>query len=94
MISERDRRALAKIEQHLIATDPELVRMFREGPRRTGRGHGHGLPSALIVFGIVVAIFGSVISTAAVALLGVAFIVLALYVAAVRADVWKRPRLA
>ncbi|MGD9525284.1 DUF3040 domain-containing protein [Pseudonocardia sp.] len=91
MISERDRRALAKIEEHLAATDPELVRMFREGPRRRSR---LGLPGALIALGVVLAVFGSIISTLAVALLGVAFIVVALYIAALRAGVWRRPRLA
>lgn len=91
MISERDRRALAGIEQHLVATDPDLVRMFREGPRRRP---GQGLPCVLVVLGVVLAVFGSIISTLAVAVLGIAFILVALYVSAVRAGVWKRPRLA
>jgi hypothetical protein len=92
MISERDRRALARIEEHLAETDPDLVRMFREGPRR--RRSAHGLPGVLIGIGVLLAVFGSIISTLAVALLGVALIVVALYITALRGGLWRRPRLA
>lgn len=90
MLSERDRRVLARIEEHLAQTDPDLVRLFREGPRR---GRGNGLPGALIALGLLLAVLGSMLATVPVALLGVSMIVLALYVALVRAHPWRRFRL-
>lgn len=36
MISDRDRRVLAEIEQQLRATDPQLCDRLADGPHRTG----------------------------------------------------------
>jgi Flp pilus assembly protein TadB len=91
MFSERDRRMLAAIEEHLVHTDPDLVRMFREAPRRGGGPHR--LPSVLIVIGVVFSVFGIMIATVPVALLGVTLIIVAMYVASVRVS-RRPPRLA
>jgi hypothetical protein len=90
MLSERDRRVLARMEEDLALSDPHLVRMFHEGPPRTP---GHGLPSVLIVLGLVLAVAGSMIAVVPLALLGVGFIGTALCVAVVRAHA-GRPGLA
>lgn len=90
MLSERDRQVLARMEEDLARSDPQLVQMFHEGPPRTP---GRGLPSTLIVLGVVLAVAGSVIAVVPLALLGIGLIVTALCVAMVRAQV-GRPRLA
>jgi hypothetical protein len=90
MLSERDRRVLARMEEDLSQSDPQLVRMFHEGPPRTP---GHGLPCTLIALGLVIAVAGSMIAVVSLALLGVGLIATALYVAMLRAQP-GRPRLA
>ncbi|MGQ0573762.1 MAG: DUF3040 domain-containing protein [Pseudonocardia sp.] len=82
MLSERDRRELAGIEQGLVTTDPDLVRMFREGPRRE---RGEVRPTTLLVVGLVLAVVGSMLAMVPLALGGVTLVVAALYVASVQA---------
>jgi hypothetical protein len=90
MLSERDRRVLARIEEDLAQSDPELVRMFHEG---VPRARGQGLPATLVALGLLLAVGGALIAVLPLALLGVVMIVAALYVATVRAQL-GRPRLA
>jgi len=91
MLSDRDRRVLARIEAHLTETDPDLVRLFHEGPRRSW---GRGLPHTLLVFGLVMIVLGSVLAAVPVALFGMMLTLVALWVASVRPQGFLRPRLA
>lgn len=80
MLSERDRRVLARIEAHLRETDPDLVRLFHDGPRRLG---GNGLPRTLLIFGLVLLVLGCVANAVPVALFGVGLTFVALWAASV-----------
>jgi hypothetical protein len=87
MLSERERRTLAGIEQHLVESDPELARLFTSGrPRRTGTA----MPTFLLVAGVSLMLLGSMLVTASIAIVGVVFAVVALGLAYFRATgrVW------
>lgn len=91
MLSERDRRVLARIEAHFVETDPDLVRLFREGPRGAG---GNALPRTLLVFGLVMIVLGCVVTAVPVALFGVMLTFASLWVASVAPKGFGRPQLA
>lgn len=60
-LSERERRALARIEHHLRETDPRLARLLSTG--RAGimmRLHGLPPPARLLIAGLVMMVVGSV----------------------------------
>lgn len=91
MLSERERRVLARIEAHLADTDPDLVRLFRDGPRRIGTS---GLPRTLLIFGLAMIVLGSLVTAVPVALFGVMLTLAALYIASVQPRGFRRPLIA
>lgn len=75
MLSERDRRVLARIERHLIESDPDLARLFAgAAPRDTGT-----TPTFLLVVGLALLVFGSIVAATPVAVAGMALAVFALF---------------
>ncbi len=84
MLSDRERRALAVIEQQLAASDPEFVRTFR-GPVRRPAG-GVLLPRVLLVLGLALVVLGSATVALAVAALGTAVTMASLVLIARRDD--------
>lgn len=91
MLSERERRVLARIEASLKETDPDLVRLFHEGALRPTV---HGLPRTLLVFGLVMVVLGALVAAVPVAMFGMALTVAALWLAWTRSPGLGRPRLA
>ena len=78
MLSERERRTLARIERHLADTDPALALVLSTGTLPRPRWAN---PTALLVMGLVLLVFGSVIAAVPVAVLGIALAVLAMFTA-------------
>ncbi|MFP5019187.1 DUF3040 domain-containing protein [Pseudonocardia phyllosphaerae] len=90
VLSEREVRDLHEIELNLRVSDPWLVRRFGELSRSAGSAtHRHQarmsswLPSILLVLAMVVLLAGAVAVNVPVVVAGIAFVVLALGVAAV-----------
>jgi len=79
MLSDREQLVLEWIEAHLYETDPELVRMFRQGPPRAGTPHG--APRVMIVFGLVTVAFGAVVAVVPLALSGMVLTFVGLWAA-------------
>lgn len=80
MLSERDRRTLARIERHLRATDPALARFLaRHG--RSASMHDAG-PGAMMLLGVglVVMVVGATLAVLPVAVLGITATLVALLV--------------
>lgn len=92
MISERERRILARIEHQLVESDPDLVRLFA-GEWRPRR-QGSIMPTVLLVTGLAMLVLGSLLAVVTVALTGMALSVFALFVAHTRPSAPGRPRLA
>jgi hypothetical protein len=84
VLSERERRALARIERHLADSDPVLAHILSSGtlPRPQWAN-----PTMLLISGLMLLVFGSVIAAVPVAVLGIALAVLAMFTA------HRRPRL-
>ncbi|OLT17642.1 hypothetical protein BJF78_12695 [Pseudonocardia sp. CNS-139] len=78
MLSERERRTLARIERHLADSDPALARVLASGTLPRPRW-AH--PPALLVSGLLLLVFGSVIATLPVAVLGIGLAMAAMLVA-------------
>jgi hypothetical protein len=84
VLSERELRTLARIERHIADTDPALAQVLSTGTLPRPRWAN---PTALLVAGLVLLVFGSVIAAVPVAVLGITLAVLALFTA------HHRPRL-
>jgi hypothetical protein len=84
VLSERERRTLARIERHLADTDPTLAHVLSTGTLPRSRWAN---PTVLLITGLVLLVFGSVIAAVPVAVLGIAMAVLAMFTA------HRRPRL-
>ena len=84
MLSERERRVLARIERQLADTDPALAQILSSGMLPRPRWAN---PTALLIIGLVLLVFGSVIAAVPVAVLGIGMAVMALFTA------HRRPRL-
>lgn len=80
MISDRERRVLERIEAHLRETDPDLVRMFREG---LPRAVDPGMPRVLLVFGLTMVVLGAVAALVPVTLFGMMLTLVALWTASI-----------
>ena len=78
-MSERERRALVRIELHLAASDPRLASMLK-----THRLPGHSTPVLLLAIGLAAILLGGVTATVPLVLGGAAIALSALVVAAVR----------
>ncbi len=77
MLSERERRTLARMERHLLESDPDLVRMFT----RAARGPGGTTPKFLLITGLVLLVLGSIVAAVPVALAGMTLAIFALFAA-------------
>jgi hypothetical protein len=78
-MSERERRALARIERHLAESDPRLASMLS-----THRLPGHSAPVLLLAIGLAAILLGGVTATIPLVLGGAAIALSALVVAAIR----------
>jgi hypothetical protein len=78
VLSERERRTLKRIERHLAESDPALAQVLSSGvpPRPLWAN-----PTLLIVVGLALLVFGSVIVAVPVVVLGIALAVLAMFTA-------------
>lgn len=77
MLSDRERRILARIERHLVESDPDLARLLT-GELRVQRS---GVPIVLLVAGLAMLVLGSLLAVIPVTLAGMAAAVFALFVA-------------
>ena len=68
VLSERELRTLARIERHIADTDPALAQVLSTGTLPRPRWAN---PTALLVTGLVLLVFGSVIAAVPVAVLGI-----------------------
>lgn len=91
MLSERERRILARIERHLIESDPDLVRLFA---RATAHDSNSSAPLFLLVTGLALLVFGSLIAAVPVAVVGMIVSVVALFTARGRTSIIRRTGLA
>ena len=88
MLSDRERRTLARIERELIASDPDLVRLFAGGAARDADGVA---PIFLLVMGLALLVFGSLIAIVPIAVVGMIVSVVALFTARGRTSMIRRP---
>ena len=76
MLNERERRELARIEQELQRSDPDLARMFaRRRPRRISGA------AVLLTLGMIVMMVGSAMVSVTIAVLGIGIAIVALITA-------------
>jgi hypothetical protein len=78
VLSERERRTLARIERHLKESDPILAQILSTGELPRPRWAN---PTVLLVTGLLLLVFGCVIAAVPVALLGITMAVLAMFTA-------------
>jgi hypothetical protein len=78
VLNERERQVLARIEHHLMITDPEFTSLFHAvTPQRTGVS-----PRMLLVVGLLLLVLGAATTAVPIAVLGMlvaAFAVVAAY---------------
>ena len=91
MLSDRERRTLARIERELTASDPDLVQLFA---RAAARRSDSDAPIFLLVTGLVLLVFGSLIAVVPVAVIGMIVSVVALFSARGRTSMIRRPGVA
>lgn len=91
MLSDRERRALARMERELNASDPDLVRLFAS---TASSGADSPLPTFLLVAGLALLVFGSLIAAVPVAVVGMVLSVFALFTARGRTSMIRRPGVA
>lgn len=87
MLSDRERRTLARIERHLTESDPDLVRLFA---RAAARDSDSPTPIFLLVTGLALLVFGSLIAAVPVAVVGMIVSVVALFTARGRTSMIRR----
>lgn len=87
MLSERERRVLARIERQLIESDPDLARLFAGADADSGGA----APTFLLVAGLALLVLGSLVAAVPVAVTGLALAVFALFTAHVRPTGLGRP---
>lgn len=92
MLSDRERRILARIERQLVESDPDLARMF-SGEFRLTRS-GSGVPTLMLIAGLMMLVTGSLLAIIPVALAGMAISVFALFMAHARPTEFGRPSIA
>ncbi|MBN9098936.1 MULTISPECIES: DUF3040 domain-containing protein [unclassified Pseudonocardia] len=88
MLSDRERRTLARIERELVASDPDLVRLFAGAASRRPE---RDTPIFLLVTGLALLVFGSLIAVVPVAVVGMIVSVVALFTARGRTSMIRRP---
>lgn len=77
MINERERRVLARIEQHLVTSDPEFARLFHTAARR----QSGTTPRTLLAMGLALLVLGAAVAAVPVAVFGMIVSVVALFAA-------------
>ncbi len=87
VLSDRERRSLARIERHLVGSDPELARLFAGQPRTVAARPGS---TFLLATGLLLLVFGS-IAAVPVAVLGMAVSLVGLFTAYARPSGRTRP---
>jgi uncharacterized membrane protein YdbT with pleckstrin-like domain len=80
LLSPRDRRVLAQIERYLADTDPDLVRLFRNGPR-VDQG-SRATSRYVLITGLVVFSIGAIAVALPLTLFGIVLVALAPILAA------------
>jgi hypothetical protein len=80
VLSDRERRVLARIERQLIESDPDLARLFAGGAPRSGGDTS----TFLLVAGLALLVLGSIVAAVPVAVAGMALAVFALFTAHAR----------
>jgi hypothetical protein len=80
VLNERERRVLARIERQLIESDPDLARLFAGA----GRSSSGTAPTFLLVAGLALLVFGSIVAAVPVAVAGMGLAVFALFIAHTR----------
>ncbi|MDT7613237.1 MAG: hypothetical protein QOF00_684 [Pseudonocardiales bacterium] len=88
MLSDRERRILARIERHLMESDPDLARLFAAKAARSGSSP---VPTFMLVAGLALLVLGSVIAAVPIALAGMAMSLFALFAAHTRPSMIQRP---
>lgn len=88
VLSDRERRTLARMERHLSDSDPDLVRLFA---RAAARDPDSSTPIFLLVTGLALLVFGSLIAAVPVAVAGMVLSVFALFTARGRTSMIRRP---
>jgi hypothetical protein len=78
VLSERERRTLARIERHLVESDPGLARILSTGALPRPRWAN---PTVLLIAGLMMLVFGCVIAAVPVVMLGIGLAVMALFTA-------------
>jgi hypothetical protein len=66
MLNDRERRTLARIEQHLVSSDPDFAQLFRTAARR----QSGTTPRALLVMGLALMVLGTAVAAVPVAVFG------------------------
>lgn len=77
MLNDRERRTLARIERHLIESDPDLARLFTAGPGRQAAT----TPTFLLVAGLALMVLGSIAAVVPVAVMGMLVSMVSLFAA-------------
>ncbi len=77
MLNDRERHTLARIEQHLVSTDPDFARLFHTASsRRSG-----ATPRVLLVMGLALMVLGTAVTAVPVAVFGMLISTVAIVVA-------------
>lgn len=77
MLNERERRVLARIEQHLVTSDPDFARLFQTAARR----QAGTTPRMLLAVGLALLVLGAAVTAVPVAVLGMLISMVALVAA-------------
>jgi hypothetical protein len=78
VLTERERRALARIERHLSGTDPALARLLATGSPPPSRWTS---PTVLLAAGLALFVLGCLLSAVPLAVAGIGLAVTALFTA-------------
>jgi hypothetical protein len=89
VLSDRERRTLARIERQLIESDPDLARLFTRAHRRGSSTST--MPTFLLVAGLALLVLGSIVAAVPVAVAGMTIAIFALFTAHARPTQFRRP---
>jgi hypothetical protein len=88
VLSERERRTLARIERHLVESDPDLARLFARAALRRSEGTAS---TFLLIAGLAMLVFGSLVAVIPIAVAGMALSMFAVFTAYTRTTRQGRP---
>jgi len=77
VLNERERQVLARIEHHLVITDPEFTQLFHTAARRTAGS----TPRTLLAIGLALLVIGAAVTAVPVAVFGMLLAMVALVAA-------------